>query len=709
MGWGGKVQVRRCGMVLAGLLLAARVSATPEDIHKHPTQVTDEELFESVDLERPGLEAVKAAVQLGDYGAAGEAWATYFRGRQRPTMHFDRDEWADIIRADYPQLAEVMVEKADAVAAGDISHFTIRFPVDGREIDWFHNPKKDSNYVSIVGSQWFYSPLGRAYLLRGDEKYAEAFAWVFDSWFEHQAEIEEKQGGLGSDTIYHAYYPGVRARILCDTYYALAESPALTPELHVKLLKVIVAAAAWLYAKNGGYHVGNQQVGAVSGMGIAGMFLPELKASEAWRERCVQRMGEHLVDDFFGDGAHKELCTQYHKTMLRDMGYVSLVAQRNGLPSFYDEGDESQEAFERAYEWLARMVMPSAMTPAIHSAIFGTDYAVHLHVAGEQFGRPDFLWLADRFWQKGLAPNQKAPFAIANYIVNSPRPTGPTEPPAWLSDHLPESGFAVMRTGWEAGERYLLLQYGWANTGHAFPGALHYCLEMNGEVVATSPGSPRSYALPSYRYCHSTRSHNVVTIDGANHQGPGSFAPGGELQNYVTRGGVWYVRASHRGYERQFGVVCERQVLALENGPIIIRDKIIGGHGHRAQWNFHTPLEVEEAGPGRLTLTGKATYALALAEPETLSGPAVEQRWVAVPPELCQPGDCGKEVPAIAFERAIEGQGTEFVAAIIEGTGGIEKVAGNEYEVTWGEESARVRLGDAACSVVRNGEEMRVE
>ena len=61
-------------------------------------------------------------------------------------------------------------------------------------------------------------------------------------------------------------------------------------------------------------------------------------------------------------------------------------------------------------------------------------------------------------------------------------------------------------------------------------------LEMNGELIATHPGSPRSYKDPSYRYCHSTRSHNVVTVDLANHALSNKFAPGGKLRSVHSSG-----------------------------------------------------------------------------------------------------------------------------------------------------------------------------
>ena len=62
-------------MILFGLLLTTPLQAGPDDIHAHPTVVTDEELFAALDLDRPGLERVRTAVAAGDYAAAATEWA----------------------------------------------------------------------------------------------------------------------------------------------------------------------------------------------------------------------------------------------------------------------------------------------------------------------------------------------------------------------------------------------------------------------------------------------------------------------------------------------------------------------------------------------------------------------------------------------------------------------------------------------------------
>jgi len=696
--------------ILAGLttLTQAAGQTLPEAY-----AVTRADVFDALDLERPGLQAVKKAVDAGDLDAAAEAWAQYMRRRQAPTLHFSREKWAEAIRADMPQLVPAILEAADKVGGNEVGHGPYKMPIVDGALQWHSNPTKDTNYVSVVGSQWLLNPLGRAYLLTGDEKYAEAFAWFFGSWFDHREEIEEKQGGLGFAPIYHAYYPGIRVRVLLDNYYCLLQWPGLTADLQMKLMREIIGAARWVYRRNGSFHVGNQQVAAALAPGLTGLFFPELKESEAWADQASTRMAEHLSRDFFADGGHKELCTQYHKTVLRDVAFLGLTQKRNGQPSLFD--GESGKLLERAYDWLAALVMPSGTTPPLHSAVFATDWVIHLTIGARFMSRPDFWAMARPEWEKGLAPTQKGPLALSWALVTEDLTPAhfatTTTTPDLGSVHLKESGFAVMRTGWEPDDRYLVFQYGWANSGHAYPGALSFLLAMNDEVIATQPGSPRSYRHAAYGYCHSTRSHNVVSIDNASYTPKGKFAPGGVLEHLADLDGAWYVRAHHDGYKPLFGAVHERHILAIKDGPVFWFDRVEGGEGHTARRHFHTPLDARVADDKSVTLSGKGTYRLLPADPERITDVEVEQRWEAVLPRDCQPDDCGKVVPALAWVQPLTQKETAFGMALVVGPeGSFRSVGSRAFELRAGGDTYLVSFGpgqfgevstDARCACVR--------
>ncbi len=241
------------------------------------------------------------------------------------------------------------------------------------------------------------------------------------------------------------------------------------------------------------------------------------------------------------------------------------------------------------------------------------------------------------------------------------------QPPTQRMAHLRPSGFIVMRSGWEPGDRYAVFQYGWADSGHAYPGALSLSLMMNEEIIATNPGSPRSYRHPAYAYCHSTPAHNTVSIDGGSYVGGNGIAPGGKLLRLEEREGSWFIQALHEGYVAEFGATHERRMLVTDDGPVVWWDRIVGGAGHVARWHFHTPLKVSLDAQGRAHLQGRGEYTLAPVTP--ITPVEHEAHWAAVLPRDCQPDDCGKPIPALAWVQPITDDGAEFVMVLAEGTG----------------------------------------
>ncbi len=684
--------------LVLGLGLTGNATLSRAD-QPQAVRVTEQDLWKAIDLDRPGLAKLKAAVAADDAEAAAVAWAEYFAARTEPTCHFDRRTWPAYVCRDFPAVAEAMLREAERVATGDLSHGTVRLtvegPVPGGSIDWLHNPQKDTSYVGLVGSQWFMNPLGRAYLLTGDDRFAAAFAWIFASWFEHQDAICTSQGGLGFDPVYRAYYPGIQSRILVDNYYAMADSPALSPAVHVRVMRQLLACARFLERQERAYRRGNQQVAAVLGLGIVGLVFPEFREAEGWVDRAETIMAAHLENDFFADGGHRELCTQYHKTCLRDMSYVALTSEHNGRPSPLLRG-ENGAALQRGVDWLARLVMPTGETPPLHSAVFSTDHAVYSLISAIHFRRRDHAYLASRFWQRGEAPSQKAPLAFGVYLLCSPLERSAlaiAEPPDYLSTHLAASGLAIMRTGWEPGDRYLVFQYGSANTGHAYPVALSFLLEMNGELVVTHAGSPRSYRHTAYRYCHSTMSHQTVSIDGRSYPNVNGVAPGGGLECCADLPGLWYVSAYHEDYKVSLGAVHRRKIVVVKGGPVLVVDRIEGGQGHTAQWNFHTPLRAAVQADRSVTLRGKHAYHLTLAQPDDLSGVKTGRHWAAVLPRDCQPDDCGAQVVGLALAKPIGADGATFAVGLFEGRGAVRRDAANVFRLTHGDRQYVVLTG----------------
>ena len=221
----------------------------------------------------------------------------------------------------------------------------------------------------------------------------------------------------------------------------------------------------------------------------------------------------------------------------------------------------TREIFERA-RWSS---MPDGLTPP-------TDDANPTALAGGVltwlYDDPRFAWYWDdargRFENAGM---ESATFALL------PDPPPPPVPPDWsFNALLPEAGFALIRSGLEPDDAYLLIQgeHGPARehgVGHEHVDATSFLLWAHGEPLLLDPAYISWHEHERVRY---GRDHNVVLVDG---EGAGIqwsvFADADAWLDewqaidapdvHTTR-----VRMSHHG------VNFTRRFLYLEDGALVI-------------------------------------------------------------------------------------------------------------------------------------------
>jgi D-arabinose 5-phosphate isomerase GutQ len=166
--------------------------------------------------------------------------------------------------------------------------------------------------------------------------------------------------------------------------------------------------------------------------------------------------------------------------------------------------------------------------------------------------------------------------------------------------------------------------------------------------------------------------------------------------------GLWAASGSHEGYKQSIGAVVRRLLVVVKDGPLFILDRVSGGDGRRAQWNFHTPLAVKVNADYSVTLSGHKTYRLMLADGAQL--PAVKTRlhWAAVLPRDCQPDDCGAQTTALTWEKRMDDAGAEFAAALFEEDGTVRRETG-AYRLVQGEREYVVLPGGEQHTVEGGG------
>jgi len=144
-------------------------------------RMTDNELFQFLDLNHPGLEEVKAAMAKGDVESAKKLLADYLRNRTSVPWGFDPHNIDRSIRYSKPY--------ADQTVAGEVQVIGVPYVFPNGDIDWFYNPTKvrddlpdDNEWQWQLGRMGYWGNLGRTYWGTGDELYAQTFVKHLRSW-----------------------------------------------------------------------------------------------------------------------------------------------------------------------------------------------------------------------------------------------------------------------------------------------------------------------------------------------------------------------------------------------------------------------------------------------------------------------------------------------------------------------------------------------
>ena len=439
-------------------------------------RLSDEVLFEALNLEWPGLEEVQRQVAAQDYKAAKHAFAQYLR--EREAVHW----WFDPHAID--RSVEHDKQKADDALRGRVrvAHYTYTFPDD--TIDWRFNATADRDDVAFTKEwQWqlnrmyFWPSMGDTYWATGDEKYAKAWVQQLRSWVNQNPYPPD-----GEDKSWRTIESGDRMRKYWpQAFHRFLLSPSVTDEDLIWYVKSSVEHARHLRK-----HLprGNWLTYTMNGLFTVGAVFPELKKAEEWRRFAIDTMAAEMDRQWYPDGVYTEYSPSYHQTARRHILEIYDKAIQFG---YADEVPEDfMQHIERSFDYDLLLRTPDGMMPEINDS-----YHVKsdLDDASRRFpDRTDYRW-----------------FATAGKKGN---------PPQKSSHAFPYGGLYIMRTGWDTEANVLVFDTGPLGTMHEHQDKLHLMLWAYGREILYDGGGG-VYESSKYRaYGIDTYAHNTVLVDG---------------------------------------------------------------------------------------------------------------------------------------------------------------------------------------------------
>ena len=527
--------------------------------------------FQLLDLTRADLSGVRAAVAASDWPRAKQAWADHLAARTSPVWiwsRHDRSKITQLYDARFGGLAR-FTTAADNVLARDFDLLGVPKKL-GHKIEWLQGPIEWTHVLSRFG---YWDDLGRAYWGTGKSIYARDFVDVLEDWVNSNPVPEKISNDRGKNgSVWRTLEVGIRAQGWFDAMEYFMTAPEFDTEAKYIMTKSLVEHAGYLAGWSSAFRGGNWQVCEASGLATVGIMLPEFKGASGWRQRGLGLLVEHMQRDVEADGSHWELTPGYHTWVMNEFLHVALLCERNHI-----EIPGLLARHEKMFEVLEKLSRPDRTYPPVGDAGTGTTSVENsLGLGALLYPRPDFRFLgpsncvADWVWLFGAEVGER-------YGSLKSRP------PDFSSVLLPDANYAVMRSGWERQDKYLLFDCAPWRGGHSHQDRLQVTVFAGRDLIVDS--GMCSYDEPVSRQLRQSAAHNGVMIDGRE-----QLAANPKLLAWHTDGQADFASAqvAADGFSHQ------RSVLFIKPSYWVVVDRIVGQGEHEVTRLFHFPI-----GPAR--------------------------------------------------------------------------------------------------------------
>ncbi|MEH7009921.1 alginate lyase family protein [Neobacillus niacini] len=559
-------------------------------------------IFHLLDLDYPGLEKVKKAVSVGQYDAALKALKDYFVNREQPSLFFCQHEKEALIRYindNYQDDVKQTVQTANQVAnqtfvfqeAWDMERTNVPVTFDDF-IQWDHVPYEDKEWAYMLNRHRFWIPLGQAYLLTGDETYAEVFSRQLEDWIIHN--LIPKNYSVETLS-WRSIEAGLRCGNWIKSFQYFQGSRFVSPELFARMLLSLYEHGEYIMAGfNKWKTTSNWGVIENTGLFQVSIFAPEFKESSEWKKVSLNRLKETARLQVMKDGIHWEQSPLYHNEVLLCYLDVIHLVQNNHL-----QIDKAiiETARKMAYADLY-LAKPNHRQP--------------MKGDSDNFDLRDILTIAAILFQDGILK-----FGGYNHIDyrnlwdfglkgKSLYEQLRDATPPFNSYPFDYSGNFIMRSGWKEDDLYLYFHCGPLGGGHGHADMLHFDIHAYGKDLLTDLGRYNysdSYELrKNLKQCSAHNTTHVDGIDFTEYVDTWSYGRVADptATRWISEEHFDYVEASHNGYwHLEDPVHVKRRILFVKPCYWIVVDEFFCQKEHNFSQFFHFS-------PGKVQLDSKS-------------------------------------------------------------------------------------------------------
>ena len=302
------------------------------------SQTLDSSVFSLLNLDYRGLEEVKKLHETGKDTEACAALLSYYKNRisiinpdlnlNRISISKEEQSWAD-----------------DAMEHKFFSHEGFKPSLFyGKDIDWNYWPVKDNELRWQLHRLKWFIPMGKAFRLTGDEKWAQEWVFQYLDWIKKNPLIEKKKAAnlskeqamkednkVDLDNMRYAWRPLEVSNRLQNQYayfQLFNSSKNFTPEFFSMFLVNNYKHANYII--NNYSDQGNHLLFEAQRILYAGILFPEFKDAPKWRKSGIDILNREMDVQIYDDGMQNELDPMYHLAMINVFNKALNMADING-------------------------------------------------------------------------------------------------------------------------------------------------------------------------------------------------------------------------------------------------------------------------------------------------------------------------------------------------------------------------------------------
>ncbi len=353
-----------------------------------------------------------------------------WRKQNSPKFFFDsfraersRSDSEDAVEARDPQTT---IDEAERILSGELKYFSHTYYQVGFPPDWHKDPVTgikldlqkhwselsddtdvDIKFIWEANRFGMVYSLVRAYASARDERYAESFWKLIQSWAESNPPNTGPNWMDGQEA-------ALRLMAWTFGFYAFIDSPSTTPERVAQFVIMVAAHAERIY-KNIDYAIftqSNHTISEAFGLWLVGILFPELKDAEKYLALGRKLLEREAVAQIFPDGSYSMYSLNYHRFVLHIYLYAMRLGELNSSPF----SGTLKDRVSKSIDFLYQLIDPETGQMPVYGSNDGalvlplnncdfTDYRPLLQL-GSYLTKKQFLfepgpWDEDIFWLYG--------------------------------------------------------------------------------------------------------------------------------------------------------------------------------------------------------------------------------------------------------------------------------------------------------------------